>query len=155
MQRTTLRFCASKRTYIAIAGKAYSGPVKDHDAIWTFVNPPNRPRAKSCEPTIELALVVDPDDYNRAEARRQDCKAEEEAELNEVELVSTASFLLQSQFNHMYSHRTLQVNDIRKKREDVGQKDACQLIQILLSKTPIDIVLQFRRVRWKRYVLIC
>ncbi len=75
--------------YIAIAGKAFSGPVKDHDAIWTFVN---QPRAKSSELTIELALVVDPDDYRCAEAHRE-CKIDEEVELSEEVLVSTASYL--------------------------------------------------------------
>jgi hypothetical protein len=75
--------------YIAIAGKAHSGPVKDRDAIWTFAN---RPRAKSSEPTIELALVVDPDDYRRAEAHRER-KIDEEAELSEGVLVSTSSYL--------------------------------------------------------------
>jgi hypothetical protein len=62
--------------------------VKNRDAIWPFVN---RPRPKSSEPTIELALVVDPDDYNRAEAHRE--RQIEEVELSEEVQVSRATYI--------------------------------------------------------------
>jgi len=88
LERTTLQVCTSKRVYIAIAGRAFSGPVKNRDAIWMFVN---RPRPKSSEPTIELALVVDPDDYNCAEAHQE--RQIEEVELSKEVWVSRASYV--------------------------------------------------------------
>jgi hypothetical protein len=62
--------------------------VKDCDVIQTFVN---RPRAKSSNPTIELALVVNPDDYHRAEAHRE--RQIEEAELDKDVQVSRTSYI--------------------------------------------------------------
>ena len=60
--------------------------MKDCDVIWTFVN---QPHAKSSEPTIEMALVVGPDDYCHAEAHQE--HKIDEAELSEEVLVSIAS----------------------------------------------------------------
>lgn len=66
LERTTLR---GVDEHAPIAGYEHVGPAKERDAIWHFFY---KVRGKGSEPTfkakqLQLAVVVDEDDYNHAE----------------------------------------------------------------------------------------
>jgi hypothetical protein len=70
IERTTLR---GTKVHAPIAGMALRGPAPQRDAIWHFFF---KTRGRATEPTfkaeqIELAIVLEPEDFIRAEQSRE------------------------------------------------------------------------------------
>ena len=88
IESTTLR---GVKVHAAIAGKALTQPVKQRDAIWHFVY---KIRGRATEPTfkaeqIDLAIVIDQDDFREAEDRREQAYDTDTADLGTSSMAGT------------------------------------------------------------------